>query len=160
MARAFGLPRIVDYRYDELTRPYSCNRQAVASGKPTILVEIGQQGRSDASDVDLAVRGVLNVLKSQKMLLGNPAPAKPAQHFSGTAGLNFSKSGIWYPNVKTGAAVRKGDTLGTVKDLLGRELEKLIAPEDGIVLYMSAAPPANSGEAAITIARPQLAQKK
>lgn len=160
MARAFGLPRIVDYLIDEMPKARSCNRQAVALGKPTILVELGQQGRSDSTDIDQAVRGVLNVLKSQKILPGTPVPSKAPQRFSGTTGLNFTKSGIWYPNVKTGALVRKGDALGTVKDLLGTELEKLIAPEEGIVLYMSAAPPANPGEAAVTIARPQPATKR
>jgi uncharacterized protein len=155
MARAFGLPRIVDYAIEDMPSSRSCNRQAVAMGKPTLLVELGQQGRFDAADVDLTVRGVLNVLKSQKMLPGTPAPPRtPPQRFSGTTGVSFTQSGIWYPSAKTGARVSKGDLLGVVKDFLGKELEKITAPEAGIILYMTVAPPANRGEAAVTIALP------
>jgi predicted deacylase len=78
--------------------------------------------------------------------------------FGATASLSFSKTGIWYPAVNTGMMVKKGDTIGVVKDLQGRELETLLAPEEGLILYMTAAPPVSQGESAITIARPQRAQ--
>ncbi len=162
MARAFGLPRIVDYQmdtWDQVNSGRSCNRQAVAAGIPTILVEIGQQGRAEPAEISLATQGILNVLRSQKMLPGAPRLNRTMPvRFNNTFGVSFTQSGIWYPAVKPGTAVAKGDSLGVVRGLLNEVLETLVAPEAGVVFYMTAAPPVNAGESAITIARPQRAK--
>lgn len=156
---AFGLPVVVEYTMDtweQVNTGRSCNRQAVAAGKPTVLVEIGESGRRDAADVELAVRGVMNVLKSQKMLPGAPLLTRriPAM-FLGTESASSKFSGMWYPQVSKGTAVKKGDAIGVVKDFTGKELEKIVAPMDGVVLYMASAPPVNAGQSVVTIARPR-----
>lgn len=162
MARVFGLGRIVEYRMDnqaQVDTGRSCNRQAVAMGKPTILVEIGGRGQAQANEVGVAVRGVINVLKSQKMLPGAPMLNRMMpQKFTSTASADFTKSGIWYPAVTAGADVKTGALVGVVKSYAGEELERVVAPADGLVLYMQLAPPARAGAPAITIARPQLAK--
>ncbi len=161
MGMAFGLPVIVEYQMDtweQVNAGRSCNRQAVAAGKPTLLVEIGEMGKRDPALVDLAVRGMLNVLKSQKMLPGAPMLNKrmPAQ-FVGTASASSKFDGIWYPKVSAGAAVKEGEIVGTVKDFAGKDLEEIAAPEEGMVLYMLSAPPVNAGQSVVTVARPRRA---
>ncbi len=164
MARAFGLPRIVDYRmetWEQVNSGRSCNRQAVAAGKPTILVEIGQQGRAEASEVALATRGVINVLRALEMLPGAPLlNRRQPLRYDGTVGVSFTQTGIWYPAVTPGTAVTTGQTLGAVRSLTGELLEEIKAPAPGVVLYMTAAPPVNAGESALTIARPQATTRK
>jgi uncharacterized protein len=163
MGMAFGLPVIVEYAMDtweQVNSGRSCNRQAVAAGKPTLLVEIGEMGRRDQALVDLAVRGILNVMKSQKLLAGAPLLNRrmPAL-FAGTASASSKFDGVWYPAVGAGALVKKGGLIGVVKDFAGRELETIAAPEEGMVLYMASAPPVNAGQSVVTIARPQRAAR-
>ncbi len=161
MGLAFGLPVLVEYKMDtweQVNSGRSCNRQAVAEGKTTLLIEIGEMGKRDPGLVDLAVRGVLNVLKGQKMLPGAPVLNKrmPAQ-FEGTASASSKVDGIWYPKLSAGATVKKGDVVGTVTDFAGKALEVIAAPEEGMVLYMLSAPPVNAGQSVVTVARPRRA---
>ncbi len=163
MGMAFGLPVLLEYAMDtweQVNSGRSCNRQAVAAGKPTLLVEIGEMGKRDQPLVDLAVRGILNVMKSQKMLPGAPLLNRrmPAV-FTGTASASINFDGVWYPAVAAGAMVKKGDVVGVVKDFGGKELETIAAPEGGLVLYMASAPPVNAGQSVVTIARPQRAAR-
>jgi predicted deacylase len=163
MGMAFGLPVLVEYKmesWEQVNAGRSCNRQAVAEGKPTLLVEIGEMGKRDPALVEVAVRGVLNVLKSQKMLSGAPILTKrlPAE-FEGTGSAASKFDGIWYPAVSAGTTVKKGEPIGTVKDFAGKELESIAAPEGGMVLYMLHAPPVNAGQSVVTVARPRRAAR-
>ena len=66
MALAFGLPNFVKYSMNtqaQVDSGRSLNRQAVADGKPTVLVEIGENGRTDDAFVDPIVAGVENLLR-------------------------------------------------------------------------------------------------
>jgi uncharacterized protein len=66
VARGFGFPNIVRYSMDtqeQIDRGRSLNRQGVAMGKPTILIEIGQNGSSENVHVAAIVTGVENALK-------------------------------------------------------------------------------------------------
>lgn len=161
MGLAFGLPVLVEYKMDsweQVNSGRSCNRQAVAEGKPTLLVEIGEMGKRDQSLVDLAVRGMLNVMKSQQILPGAPVLTKrmPVE-FEGTGSASAKFDGIWYPTLAAGATVKKGEAVGVVRDFEGKELETIAAPEGGMVLYMLSAPPVNAGQSVVTVARPRRA---
>ena len=75
MGLAFGFPNIVVYSMDsqaQVDAARSLNRQAVADGKPTVLIEIGENGRRDAAFVASIVDGVDNLLRVLKM---KPGPA-------------------------------------------------------------------------------------
>ncbi len=158
IARAFGLPRIVEYKVDteeQLNTGRSCNRQAVAMGKPTVLVEMGGRGTATETQITLGARGITNVLKSLKMLPGAPMLNRMMPlRFTGTTSLTYTQTGIWYPALTAGDPVTKGALIGVVKSLEGKELERLTSPTTGIILYMNSAPPANTGESALTIAVP------
>ncbi len=76
---AFGLQNIVKYSMEtqaQVDSGRSLNRQAVADGKPTVLIEIGENGRRDASFVDAIVKGVDNLLRVLKMM---PRSLRPNQ---------------------------------------------------------------------------------
>src|SRR5262245_47575928 len=48
----------------------------------------------------------------------------------------YTKSaGVWYPKVEAGDVVNKGEQIGTVGDLLGDTLERIISAVDGIMLF-------------------------
>jgi uncharacterized protein len=157
---AFGFQNVVRYSMDtqeQIDSGRSLNRQAVADGKPTVLVEIGENGRRDAVFVDPIVNGVLNTLRVLKMLDEPPAPPrKDTRWFDSTTSATATKTGIFTPAASTGRAIRKGELLGIIHDYAGRVLERVVSPVDGYALYGHAGPPIKAGDAVVTIAIPSV----
>ena len=155
---AFGFRNIVKYSVDtqeQLDRGRSCNRQAVAQGIPTVLIEIGENGRTDDAFVTPIVDGVLNVLRVFHLLPGAPRPPRAdTRWFDNTTSANATRTGIFYPAVRAGQTVRRGALIGAVRDYADQLLEEIRSPADGLILYMQAGPPVNAGESAATIALP------
>ena len=53
----------------------------------------------------------------------------------------YTKStGVWYPKVAAGDAVREGEQIGTVGDLFGDTLEEIVSPVNGVVLFLTINP--------------------
>jgi uncharacterized protein len=158
MGLAFGFQNVVKYSMDtqeEVDRGRSLNRQAVADGKPTILVEIGENGRRDAAFVDPIVSGVENLLRVLDMTAGPPvSPRTDTRWFDGTVSANATVTGLFTPVATRGRAVRKGDEIGTVRDYRGQELERVRSPADGYAMYGLAGPPVKAGDPVATIALP------
>jgi predicted deacylase len=115
MGLAFGLQNIVNYSMDtqdQVDRGRSLNRQAVADGKPTILIEIGENGRRDQAFVDPIVNGVENLLHVLGMTPGTPAPQRTdTRWFDGTVSADAAFTGILTPVAAVGRSVRKGESL-------------------------------------------------
>ncbi|MEM8771433.1 MAG: M14 family metallopeptidase [Pseudomonadota bacterium] len=157
-AEAMGFPNIVRYSMktqEQIDRRRSLNRQAVAQGLPTILVEIGQNGSRDPDHVDAIVSGVKRGLATLGMLEAtNKAAKKPERYFEGTQSVPVEHSGVWTPTVAKGRAVESGEILGTIHDYRGRLVETVIAPVSGFTIYGLAGPPVRAGESIATIAQP------
>lgn len=99
--------------------------------------------------VALLVNGVLHVMKHLAMIDEehthlNPLPDKGEE--GGATVLSkfewvYTKSaGVWYPNVAAGDFVKEGEQLGTVGDLFGDTLEKIISPVNGVILFLTINP--------------------
>ena len=133
----------------------SLNRQAVADGKPTVLVEIGQNGQRDEASIATLTTGLENLLKTLKMTPGTPAPPRAdTRWFGDSAEASATTTGIFTPVATTGRAVKKGDLIGTVTDYAGTEIERIVSPVDGYIMYGLAGPPVRAGEAVVTIGIP------
>ena len=53
----------------------------------------------------------------------------------------YTKStGVWYPKVAEGDAVREAEQIGTVGDLFGDTLEEIASPVNGVVLFLTISP--------------------
>ncbi len=124
MALALGFRNVIKYSMHtqaQVDRGRSLNRQAVADGKPTVLVEIGENGRRDAAFVDPLVAGLENVLRVLKMTDGVPVPPRAdTRWLDDSASADATTTGIFTPVATTGRAVKKGDLIGTVTDFTGR----------------------------------------
>lgn len=155
---AFGIRNVVTYRMEtraQIDSGRSLNRQAVAVGTPTVLVEVGENGRRDASFVAQIVDGVENLLRVLGMAPGTPAaPRTDTRWFEDTADAMAATTGIFTPAATTGRAVTKGEWLGTVTDYAGHEIERIVSPVDGYAMYGLAGPPVRAGEAVVTIGIP------
>lgn len=155
---AFGLRNVIRYSMDT-QQPSdsgrSVNRQAVADGKPTVLVEIGENGRRETAFVEPIVNGVLNALRVLEMLDGAPMPARPdTRWFDATISVSATTTGIFTPAANRGYEVRKGARVGTVRDYEGRVVEEIVSPVNGYAMYGLAGPPVKAGESVVTIALP------
>lgn len=158
MALAFGFRNVVKYEMKtqaQVDAGRSLNRQAVADGKPTVLVEIGQNGQRDEASIAALTSGLENVLRTLKMAPGTPTPPRAdTRWFGDSAEATATKTGIFTPVATTGRAVKTGDLIGTVTDYAGREIERIVSPVDGYVMYGLAGPPVRAGEAVVTIGIP------
>jgi hypothetical protein len=47
---------------------------------------------------------------------------------------------MWYPQVAAGDVVKKGKEIGTIGDLFGDVLEKIISPVNGVALFLTINP--------------------
>jgi predicted deacylase len=155
---AFGLRNVIRYSMDtqqQIDSGRSLNRQAVADGKPTVLVEIGENGRRDTAFVEPIVNGVMNALRVLAMVDGAAQPARPdTRWFDSTASVSATATGIFTPAAARGYEVQKGGRVGTVRDYSGRVVEELVSPVNGYAIYGLAGPPVKAGESVVTIAVP------
>lgn len=158
MALAFGLRNYVKYSMNtqaQVDSGRSLNRQAVADGKPTVLVEIGENGRTDEGFVAPLVSGVENLLREFAMRPGTPTPARAdTRWFDDTTGVSAKTTGIFTPVATAARTVKVGETLGTVRDYRGVVVETVVSPIDGYAMYGLAGPPVVAGDTVVTIGRP------
>jgi len=54
--------------------------------------------------------------------------------------LYTKSTGVWYPKVAQGDAVREGEQIGTVGDLFGDTLDEIASPVNGVVLFLTISP--------------------
>jgi len=168
IAMAFGLPYVLTV--SKPVQPSKGHRAgagglssyaaAADKGTPAILAEAGGAGQMQEEAVSLLVNGVVNVMRHLGMIddakfeshIANsetnskPKPKKTARSAVATTVLTkfdwlYTKStGVWYPKVAQGDAVREGEQIGTVGDLFGDTLEEIASPVNGVVLFLTISP--------------------
>jgi predicted deacylase len=131
---------------------------AAEQGVPSILAEAGGVGQMQEDAVALLVQGVINVMRHLDMLddaksqtsnsetHSKSKPKKTAHSAVATSVLTkfewlYAKhEGMWYPKVGSGDLVKKGQEIGTVRDLFGDTLEKMVSPVNGVILFLTINP--------------------
>ena len=157
LAEAFQFPNIVRYKMktqEQIDKGRSLNRQAVAQGLPTLLIEIGENGKREDIHIETIVSGVKNALKHMNMRkASNPTIALKPNYFDGTQSVPVKHSGVWTPVSSQSRFVEAGETLGVVYNYKGEPVETVKAPVSGYTLYGLAGPPVSLGESVVTIAK-------
>jgi len=133
---------------------------AADKGIPAILAEAGGAGQMQEEAVALLVDGVVNVMShlgmfddanhefqiSKSETNSKSKPKKTARSAVATTvwtkfeWLYTKSTGVWYPKVAPGDAVREGEQIGTVGDLFGDTLEEIVSPVNGVVLFLTINP--------------------
>lgn len=158
VATHFGFPNIVTYEMNtqqQIDTGRSLNRQGVAAGIPTILVEIGENASKDEALVNRLVTGLNNTLVRLSMLPKETSPQsreRQLNHFVGTTSVPVDVSGIWYPRHTVGREIVEGEILGEIKDYFGNVVRTVRAPASGYAIYGLAGLPVKQGESIMTIA--------
>jgi uncharacterized protein len=151
MVLAFGLDHIIIQRNrpdPNVVAPavVSISRYAQNMGKPTIVVEAGHAGTTEAQDVDVLVRGTENVMRHLKMLPGVVTPVEHPIWIGRYSVITSQRDGIFYPLVVPEAYVHKGMRIGYLTDYFGDKVWDVTSPVSGVVLYIGAVPSMKKGD--------------
>jgi len=170
IAIAFGLPHVLAVSKPvQPGKGQSSYAAAADKGIPAVLAEAGGVGQMQEEAVSLLVNGVVNVMRHLGMIddanfefqisksetKPNPnetarsavaatktsaADTAPSTLLPKFEWLYTKSTGVWYPKVAPGDAVREGEQIGTVGDLFGDTLEEIVSPVNGIVLFLTINP--------------------
>lgn len=111
---------------------------AALQGIPAILIERGGGGRWSSEEVKEYKEDVIAVLNHLGVLTETAVKENTQQLEMDTAYYpEAGAEGFWYPLVKPGDRVKKGQILGEIKDVFGNSLEVFEAESDAVVLYMT-----------------------
>ena len=149
MVLAFGLDHIIIQRWRPSDPPpaaITLTRYASSIGKPSMAAEAGHAGTVLAEDVDVLVRGSLNVMRHLKMLPGAAPPVEHPLWIGNAAVLASEVDGIFYPLVGPEAYVSKGMTIGYVTDYSGKRIWDAKSPVSGVIVYINALPSMKKGD--------------
>lgn len=149
LAYAFGTELLVDN-----TGPKGAmRREACESGCPTILLEAGEVWKVEPTIVEIALRGIRNVLQDLGMVTGKPE--KPAFRIvaSKTKWIRAESGGFLRFHASPGDLVEEGQLLATNTSLLGHEQSTIVSPMNGVILGMTTLPSVAPGDPVCHVAK-------
>jgi predicted deacylase len=121
--------------------------EAAMQGIPSVLCEVGGDGRLDESLIELTVNGVIRVLAYYEMIDEAPPPADETQvTLVGGHVLFAQRAGMFLSVVEGGDEIRKGQLLGRIIDLTGTEVERIHSPADAVLTNVVSRGIANPGD--------------
>jgi uncharacterized protein len=113
---------------------------AADAGIPAMVAEAGGRGLLEDDARHALTGGVENVLRSLGMLPAAKSTPAETTVFRRFLWLYSPDRGWWEPAVRVGDTVDAGQVVGTVRTILGEELERIAAPAGGVVLFMTSVP--------------------
>jgi hypothetical protein len=158
---AFGLPYVLTVSKPvQPSKGQSSYAAAAEKEIPAILAEAGGAGQMQEEAVELLVNGIVNVMQHLGMVAGQKSQIRGSKSQANSKSntkktahsavattiltkfewLYTKRTGVWYPKVAAGDAVREGEQIGTVGDLFGDTLEEIISPVNGVVLFLTINP--------------------
>ena len=141
LAVAFGLRYVVRSAPTEAPISGTTTSAAAAAGVPAVIAEAGGCGLLEEDAVRMHLDGIANALRHLQMLPGDVKPPRTDMRSVGRfVWLRSTAAGWWEPDVQAGSEIRAGESLGTVRSLFGEVIERIPAPEDGVVLFLTSSP--------------------
>ncbi|HKV27921.1 MAG TPA: M14 family metallopeptidase [Candidatus Acidoferrales bacterium] len=153
MVLAFGLDNIIidEGRSKDPNNSRYLDNTALTRGKPAITAEAGYAGTVEPDDVEMLVRGSVNVMRYLKMLPGTFAPVENPVWFSKVVTGTSDHDGIFYPLGQKRTFVQQGMKLGYITDFFGKTIEDVRAPVTGVLLYICAVPSMKKGNTTVDV---------
>lgn len=148
LARALDMPMFLRSPIPD-NPPSQGSLFAIASqqGTPGVLLEAGSHGLLEEFAVTAHFKALRNALLHLGMLEGEPLVTNPEPlELHRFLGVEAPVEGAWYPYVKKGELIRKGQELGEMRDFFGARLAVLSSEEDAAVLGVMTIPPRRKGE--------------
>ncbi len=141
LAVAFNLPYVVREERVPGGLGGMTTSAAAEAGIPGVIAEAGGRGLLEEQATSLLVAGARNALRVLGMLPGSPEPPPTNQRRVGSfVWLRSREAGWWDWAVEAGEEVAEGQVLGRIRDLWGAVREEILAPQDGVVLFITSSP--------------------
>lgn len=115
---------------------YSC--AWAAFGIPGILLERGWGCTCREEWIWGHERNVRLLMQVLNMYDWGELPAKKPRSFTESIYLESDRAGLWYPAIREGQAIARGQLLGRLEDFRGNILKQWQAEADGYVYYYTA----------------------
>jgi len=104
--------------------------------------------------VNALANGCIGVMRYLRMVESGPKPIESPVWIERVATIASEANGIFYPLVKRGTYVQKGQRVGYVTDYLGSTIFEARSPDNGVVLFIRAVPSMTQGETIANIGVP------
>ena len=141
IAVAFGLPYVVRSAPTDAPIGGTTTGAAAAVNVPAVIAEVGGCGLLEEDAVRTHLDGIGNALRHLRMLPGDVTPPRADMRTVGRfIWLRSAEEGWWEPDVRAGDEVRAGASLGTVRSPFGDVIDRIPAPENGVVLFLTTSP--------------------
>jgi len=147
----------------KIKAPIPCTASASAAincGVPALMLECGGKGLWSQEEVDRYKRSVYNLLYYTGLLKGTVQQFPKATELFGASTPMASSDGVWYPAVKLGEDVVKGQKIGEIRNLLGDLIEEFFSEADGIIVYIITSLAIAKGEPVLSIGLKQNRKEK
>ena len=142
VARAFGVEVVLDSKGPRGT----LRRNATEEGIGAITYEGGGATLTDHEAVKVAVYGVLNVLRSLKVIPGYPNRPRFRLLASGSTWIRSEEGGLVDMFVQSGSFVEKGDIIGRIVDPHKPGMSAdILSPERGLLICSATNPFVTAG---------------
>ena len=142
LAKAFGIEILLDSKAPS----GSLRKVANENDIPAITYEGGGANLIDNTTVKVAIQGVLNVLRSLRMIPGKPNRPRFRMLASGSRWLRAGEGGLLDMFVSAGSVMREGEVIATISDPATPGLTvDIVAPEDGLLIGAATNPFTASG---------------
>lgn len=151
LAKAFEAPVIL---HSEI-RDGSLRAVAQDMGVPILLYEAGEALRFDEQSIRIGLKGLVNVLRANKMLPNLRKKAKPKKLpiiARNSSWLRAPESGIIRTIKGLGDTVKKNEVIAYINEPLSDESFKIISPYNGVIIGKSEIPLIQEGDAIFHIA--------
>lgn len=121
---------------------------------PSLLYESGEALRFDEFSIKAGVKGILNVMRSLKMI-------NPAKEAATTTQTSYARSSYWVraqhsgiilAKKQLGAQIKEGELLAKIADPMGTKEFKVLSPISGIIIGKNNLPMIHEGAAIFHIA--------
>ncbi len=142
IGRAFGIETILD---TEGPRG-SLRRVANANDIACITYEGGGSDEADPESVQVSIFGIINLLRSLRMIPGYPSKPRFRILASGSVWIRSDQGGLLDVLAPAGSFVEKGEIVATVTDPeIPGEDHDILSPERGLLISTATHPFVNSG---------------
>jgi predicted deacylase len=149
LADCFDVSRIVVSRMQGDTLA-----AAAMAGIPAVLVEAGGQGQWSQAEADIHRDGLRRVAALAGILPGDDTGRPRLPVFEDAADVLCKRPGLWFPEIAVGTTVTKGARLGRWESVLEDEVEEILAPVAGVLVYGLSSLAAAEGDLLAFLARP------
>jgi uncharacterized protein len=143
LLRAFGTPIMVH----GVGPKGSLRRAATQAGVPTIVFEAGEPGRFQRHAVEVGHHGLVRLMGRLGMAPRERARAPLQILVRKSSWIRSDHGGIVDLEVEPGELVRRQTRVATITEPLGRHVDEVLAPRDGVVLGTATRPLAFPGVA-------------